>query len=211
MTDKRGCMMINRRYKGILALTELIIVYVVFPIFSTFVLWLAIITRSTFLLAFAASYFILFAFVAVRKVRYDSHFLASIDIKEAPSNITQLLSETTSRGILINQLIIKTIDQNPRISQTELHKKLPIQPQMCPTKERVRQFAVELQKLEIIRDMASDLSEGKKCVYILTKRGEWCLLAIKQYYPRYYVQFLVRDILKTHFRKNLVSFESLNN
>jgi hypothetical protein len=200
-----------RRERRSLALIELITVYVVFPIFSAFVLALALVVKSTFLFSFGAIYMLLFAWIAVRKVRYDSNFLSTIDIKEAPSQITQLLSETTSRGILINQLIIETLDENPQISQTELYKKLPIQPAIRPTKERVRQFAKKLQDLNIIRDIAPNVREGRNCVYVLTERGKWCVSAINQYYPRYYVTFLVRVILKTHFRKELPSFESLKN
>ena len=194
-----------------MALMELITVYIVFPIFSAFVIILALVAKNTFLILFGAVYMLFFVWVAIRKVRYDSNFLTTIDIKEAPPYVTQLLSETTSRGVLINQLIIETLNENPQISQTELYKRLPIQPAIRPTKERVRQFALKLQKSSIIRDIAPNVSEGRNCVYVLTERGKWCVSAINQYYPRYYVSFLVRVILKTHFRKELPSFESLKN
>jgi hypothetical protein len=194
-----------------LALPELIVLYIALPIFSAYALFQTIVTPSLLLAYFASVYVLLSVFIALRKVRYDSRLLASINIEEAPPNITQLLSETTSRGILVNQLIIKTINENPKISQTELHNKLPISPALRLTKERIRHFILELENERIIRDIAPDVSEGKKCVYVLTKRGEWCLSAIKKYYPKYYISFLLRVVLKTHFRQKLPAFESIEN
>ena len=192
-----------------LALPELIVFYIALPFFSAYAVFLAIITQSLPLAYFAIIYILLTAFIMLRKVRYDSKLLATINIEEAPPNITQLLSETTSRGILVNQLIIKTINETPKISQTDLYKRLPIASALRPTKERIRHFVLGLETARIIRDMASDVSEGKKRVYVLTKRGEWCLPAIKKYYPTYYISFLLRVVLKTHFRQKLPTFESL--
>lgn len=145
-------------------------------------------------------------YVGLRKVQYDSKILNTIRINEAPIHITRLLSETTNRGVLINQWIIKTLAEKRGISQTDLYHELPISAELCPTKEMVRQYVKKLEKEGIVEDIAPRLGEGKKKVYVLTKRGKWCMQAIKKYYPTYYVSFLVRDILKTRLKKKLPPF-----
>jgi hypothetical protein len=145
----------------------------------------------------------------LRTVEYSSKILNTIKIEEAQPHLTQLLSETTNRGVLINQLIIKTIYENHGISQTDLYRELPIPEELRPTKERVRQYAVVLEAEKLIKDMAPEVGEGKKRVYVLTKRGEWCVSAINQYYPTYFISYLVRGILRTRLRNKLPAFDSI--
>ena len=191
------------------AASELIIFYVILPIFSTYALWLAIVTSSIILAVFGSIYMALSIYMVLRKVQYDSKILNTIKIDEAPIHITRLLSETTNRGVLINQLIVKTLAEKSGISQTGLYHELPISAEMCPTKEMVRHYINKLEKEKIIRNMASEIGEAKKKVYILTNKGQWCVQVIEKYYPTYYVSFLVRDILRTRFRKKLQHFDSI--
>ena len=195
--------------KRLVAASELILFYVILPIFSVYALFQAIITTNVILAVFGYVYIVLSIYVALRKVQYDSKILNTIRIDEAPIHITRLLSETTTRGVLINQLIIKTLAEKSRISQTDLYNELPISAEMCPTKEMVRRYINRLEKEKIIRNIAQEIGEAKKKVYILTKKGEWCVQAIKKYYPTYYVSFLIRDILRTRFRKKLPHFDSI--
>jgi len=192
------------------ALAVLILFYVVVPIIGIYYLALAINTQSIVFAIATVMYACLFTFLGSRKVDYGSKILNTIRIEEAPIHITELLSETTSRGVLINQLIIKTLAGKRGISQTDLHRELPIPPETSLTKERVRQYALGLESEGIIRDISSEVGEGKKRVYVLTKRGEWCLSAIRKYYPTYYVSFLIRDVLRTRLRNKLPPFDSVN-
>jgi hypothetical protein len=66
-----------------------------------------------------------------------------------------------------------------------------------------------LEKENIIHDVAPDISQGKKRAYVLTKHGEWCMSAIKKYYPKYYVSFLVKNVLKTRLRHKLSAYDSV--
>jgi len=182
---------------------------VMVPIMGIYFFVLMIITQNIYFAVVIIMYVCLSVFIGLRKVDYGSKILNTIRIEEAPINITRLLSETTNRGVLINQLIIKTLAEKRGISQTDLYRELPIPAETCPTKERVRQYAVKLENEKIIRNIASEAAEGKKRVYVLTKRGEWCLLAIRKYYPTYYGSFLVRDVLRTRLRKKLPSFDSI--
>lgn len=188
---------------------ELILFYVILPIFSIYAILQAIITSNIILAVFGSVYMALSIYVVLRKVQYDSKILNTIKIDEAPFHLTRLFSETTNRGVLINQLIIKTLAEKSGISQTDLYHELPISAEMCPTKEMVRRYINKLEKEGFIRNIAPQLGEAKKKVYVLTKKGEWSVHAIKKYYPAYYVSFLIRDILRTRFRKKLPSFNSI--
>ena len=191
------------------AIAELLVFYVTVPVITVFLFVIMVNTQNIAVVVMAVTYVCLFAFIGLRKVDYGSKILNAVIIEEAPIQITRLLSETTSRGVLINQLIIRTLAEKRGISQTDLYRELPIAAELCPTKEMVRQYAKKLENEKIIRDIASEIGEGKKRVYVLTKRGEWCMLAIKKYYPRYYVSFLVRDLLKTRLRNKLPPFDSV--
>jgi len=191
------------------ALVALILFYIVVPIIGIYYLALSVSTQSTVFAIATVVYFCLFAFLASRKVDYGSKILNAIKIEEAPIHVTELLSETTSRGVLINQLIIKTLAGKHGISQTDLHRDLEIPPEISITKERVRQYALGLKGEGIIHDISPEMGEGKKRAYVLTKRGEWCLLAIRKYYPTYYVSYLIRDILRTRLRNKLPPFDSI--
>ena len=195
----------------LVATAELLLYYVLLPIFCIYSLWLAIITSNILPIFFGAVFLSLSIVVVLRKVPYDSKILNTIKIEEAPIYLTRLLSETTNRGILINQLIIKTLYDKTGLSQTDLYHELPVQAQLCPTKEMVRLYIKKLEEAEIIKDIAREYGEAKKKIYVLTKKGEWCFEAIKKYYPTYYVSYLIRDLLKTRLRRKLHPFENINN
>lgn len=191
------------------ALVEIICFYVTVPIIGILAFISAESTQNIAMTISAIAYASLSLFLWFRKVEYDSKTLNAIKIKEAPIQITQLLSETTNKGVLINQFILKTIAENNGISQKGVYTELPIPEAMCPTEEMVRIYTVKLRDHGLVQDMAGAVGEGKKRVYVLTKRGEWCIEAIKKYYPRYYIKFLIRVILRTHLRKKLPSFISI--
>jgi len=194
------------------AIAELILFYLILPIVGIFSFVLALSSESIARIGYAITTVMYASFSVViwlKKVDYGSKILNTIKIDEAPIQITRLLSETTNRGVLINQLIIKTLAEKRGISQTDLHRELPISADMAPSKERVRQYTLILEKEGIVKDIASELGEGKKRVYLLTNRGQWCLKAINKYYPTYYVTFLIRSILKTRLRSKLPPFDSV--
>ena len=187
----------------------LLLFFIVVPLMGFYLIIQAI--ASNYLPLFIAGifYFAISIWVGLRRARYDGETLQSIKLEEAPPHIGRLLSETTNRGILINQLIILALAEKQGISQTDLYEQLPIPSEVCPTKERVRQYAIILEEQKIIVDKAPEYGEAKKKIYMLTRRGQWCLKAIKKYYPRYYFSFLIHNILKTRFRKNLPPYDSI--
>lgn len=191
------------------ATIQLLLFFIVVPLMGFYMIIQAIAMNYFPLFITGIFYFAVSIWVGFRRARYDSEALQSIKLEEAPPHIRQLLSETTNRGILINQLIILALAEKQGISQTDLYKQLPIPSEVCPTKERVRQYAIILEGQRIIADKAQEYGEAKKKVYVLTRRGQWCLEAIKRYYPRYYFSFLTRNILKTRFRKNLPLYDSI--
>lgn len=188
---------------------EITFSYVLLPIVSIYALLLALATLNAVLAVLGSVCVFLSMYIGLRKVEYGSQILSAIKIEEAPLRITRLLSETTNRGVLINQFIIRTLAEKSGISQTDLYHTLPISLEMCPTKEMVRQYVKKLEKEGIIKNMAPQVGEAKKKVYVLTKKGKWCVQAIRKYYPTYYVSFLIRDILRTRFQKKLPLFNSV--
>lgn len=192
-----------------LDVSALLLFYGVVVFITVFLFVVAISSQNIPIAALTVMYVFLAVFMGFRKVDYGSTSLNTIRIEEAPLKITQLLSETTNKGVLINQLIIKTVASRRMISQTDLYGELPIPNNMCPTKEMVRQYILGLEKEMIIRDVASEIGEGKKRAYVLTKHGEWCVSAIEKYYPEYYVSFLVKNVLKTRLRYKLPSYDSV--
>ena len=131
------------------------------------------------------------------QLQYQDAFkrLESIYIEEAPPFINKLLSETTNRGVLINQLIIKTIANKPMISQTKLYEEIKqiIGPRNCPVKEMIRRYLKKLEKAKIIKDISHETAQAREKAYVLTERGKWCLDAIKRYYPEYFPLFISLD------------------
>lgn len=192
------------------AILHLILFYILIPILTIYILWQAYIQLNVVFGAIALLYVAISIYLALYEVPYYSKTLNVIRIEEAPIHVTRLLSETTNRGILINQLIIKTLMNKPSgISQTDLYHELPIPADLCPTKEMVRQYIKRLEREGIIRDIAHEVGEAKRRLYILTKRGRWCAKGIRKYYPKYYLSYLLRNILRTRFRKKLPQFYSV--
>jgi hypothetical protein len=197
--------------KAIDAFFRFLILYVLFPEITALLFIFAIFTGNIIWMLIAVFYAIVLAYVLTSKVHYDAERLEGIYIEEeAPPFINKLLSETTNRGVLINQLIIKIVAENPLISQTKLYEKIKqsIGSRNCPVKEMIRRYLRELENADIIKDMSHNTAQSKEKAYVLTKRGKWCLDAIRKYYPNYLIIYLVRCILRTRFRKELPSFES---
>lgn len=191
------------------ALFSLIFFYVTVPIVGILFTVLTLGAGNTLFAIPAAMYVGLSLLIWLRKVEYDGKTLNTIRIEEAPLEISQLLSETTNRGVLINQLIIAAILERRGISQADIYRELSITEGTRPTEEMVRLYTVKLREKGLVRDMAPAVGEGKKRVYILTERGEWCAEAMKKYFPKYYVFFLVKVFLKTRWRKKLPPFEPI--
>ena len=148
----------------LIALFSIILFYVTVPIVGILLAILAVGAGSLLLAIPAVMYVSLSLFIWFRKVEYDSKTLNAVRFDEAPLEITQLLSETTNRGVLINQLIIKTIAEHRGISQADIYRELPISEGMRPTEEMVRLYTVKLREIGLVRDMASTVGEGKKRV-----------------------------------------------
>ena len=193
------------------AFITFLILYVLFPEFTILFLILAILVKDILWISIAAVYIAVLFYMITLRVHYDAELLESIYIKEAPPFINRILSETTNRGVLINQLIIRIVAENPRISQTKLYEKIrqSIGPRNCPVKEMVRRYLKKLENANIIKDISHEIAQSKKKAYVLTKRGKWCLNAVKKYYPNYLIVYLVRCMLQTRFRKQLPPFESI--
>jgi hypothetical protein len=192
------------------AASYVVLFYIVVPTFGAYALWQGFNTSSIPIAIFGVIYVVLSIYMAQAKTNYDSKTLNTIRIEEAPLDVTRLLSETTNRGVLINQLIIETLSRNRRgMSQTDLIDELPISSSLRPTREMVRIYVTKLEKKNIIKDVGPQFSEAKRKIYVLTKKGEWCVEAIKKYYPKYYVSFLIRNLLRTRLRKRLPQFESI--
>ena len=102
------------------AFITFLILYVLFPEFTILFLILAILVKDILWISIAAVYIAVLFYMITLRVHYDAELLESIYIEEAPPFINRILSETTNRGVLINQLIIRIVAENPRISQTKL-------------------------------------------------------------------------------------------
>jgi len=197
--------------KAISAFVSFLLLYVLFPEVTILLLLFAISTKDLLWIMVAVLYVLVLFFVITFKVHYDAERLESIYIEEAPPFINRLLSETTNRGVLINQLIINTVAKKPMISQQKLYDELRylIGPRNCPVKEMVRKYLKKLEDAKIIKDMSHNIAQTKEKAYVLTKRGKWCFDAIRKYYPNYLFVYLVRCMLRTKFRKKLPLFESI--
>lgn len=196
-----------RRFDALIYL----IILLMLPILTFYFLYFALITGSLPMIVMSVVYVGFSVYLWLRKIEYSGTVLNTIKIEEAPLKITRLLSETNNRGLLINQLIIKTIAENKGISQTKLYRLLPIPEETRPTKENIRQYVLALESEGIIKDVSSEVGEAKKRVYVLTKRGEWCIDAIKRYFPTYYVLYMVRVIFKTRIHGKLCDFNLVEN
>ena|GEM_PF-4511447 len=197
--------------KAVTAFITFLILYVLFPEVTVLFLVFAILVKDILWILIAIIYVIVLFYIITLRVHYDAKRLESIYIEEAPPFINKLLSETTNRGVLINQLIIKTIANKPMISQTKLYEEIKqiIGPRNCPVKEMIRRYLKKLEKAKIIKDISHETAQAREKAYVLTERGKWCLDAIKRYYPEYFPIYLIRCMLQTKFRKKLPPLESL--
>jgi hypothetical protein len=186
-----------------------LIILLLLPMVSFYLLYFAVISGSLPMIVLSAAYVGISVYVWLRKIEYSGTVLSTIKIEEAPLKISRLLSETNNRGLLINQLIIKTIAGKKGLSQTELYRQLPIPEDLRSTKENIRHYLLALESEGIIRDASSEVGEAKKRVYMLTKRGEWCIDAVKRYFPTYYVLYMVRVVFKTRIHGKLRDFNSV--
>jgi hypothetical protein len=196
-----------RRFYALIYLTILLML----PLLTVYLLYFALTVGNLPMIVVSVAYVGLSIYIWLRKIEYSGTVLNTIKIEEAPLKITRLLSETNNRGLLINQLIIKTIAENKGISQTKLYRLLPIPEESRPTKENIRQYVLVLESEGIIKDVSSEVGEAKKRVYVLTKRGEWCINAIRRYFPTYYVLYMVRVIFKTRIHGKLRDFNLVEN
>lgn len=187
------------------------LVYIVLPIVTLLAAWIFFISANLLILIAAALAFVVWLLEAPQKVKYDSSTLNSIRIEEAPIGITRLLSETTNRGVLIHQAIIRVLAEKSHISQTELYDELQLQTSsnLLPSKEMVRKYIENLEQEDIIKNVGLEVAERKKKAYVLTKKGNWCNSAIRKYYPTYRVSFILRNLIKSRLRKKLPLFDSI--
>lgn len=140
------------------------LVYIVLPIVTLLAAWIFFISANLLILIAAALAFVVWLLEAPQKVKYDSSTLNSIRIEEAPIGITRLLSETTNRGVLIHQAIIRVLAEKSHISQTELYDELQLQTSsnLLPSKEMVRKYIENLEQEDIIKNVGLEVAERKR-------------------------------------------------
>ena len=150
--------------KAVTAFITFLILYVLFPEVTVLFLVFAILVKDILWILIAIIYVIVLFYIITLRVHYDAKRLESIYIEEAPPFINKLLSETTNRGVLINQLIIKTIANKPMISQTKLYEEIKqiIGPRNCPVKEMIRQYLKKLEKAKIIKDISHETAQARE-------------------------------------------------
>lgn len=124
-----------------------------------------------------------------KMVRYsDTLILDKVTIYGAPEEVASQL-KTTNKNRLVTVNIIKFIGSiNRKPIQNDIVKYLTtIKIDLTPT--RIREILSDLEQLWLIKSSKPTYERQ----YWLTKKGEWCLIAIKYYFPKRNWLFVVRN------------------
>lgn len=130
------------------------------------------------------------------KVRYsDTLILDKVTIYGAPEEVSNQL-KTTNKNRLVTVNIIEFLGKvNKKPIQSEIVKYLTsVKIDLTPT--RIREILSDLKRLGLIKSSKPTYERQ----YWLTKKGEWCLEAIKYYFPNRNGLFILRnEIIQKQF------------
>jgi predicted transcriptional regulator len=130
------------------------------------------------------------------KVRYsDTLILDKVIIYGAPEQVSNQL-KTTSKNRLVTVNIIELLGKvNKKPIQNDIVKYLiSVKIDLTPT--RIREILSDLERLGLIKSSKPTYERQ----YWLTKKGEWCLEAIKYYFPSRNGLFVFRnEIIQKQF------------
>jgi predicted transcriptional regulator len=124
-----------------------------------------------------------------RRVSYsDTVVLDSVDIRGAPEEVANQL-KTISKNRLINVEIILFLGKtNRKPIQSEIVKHVT-DSGIKLTATRIREIIGDLEKMHLISSTKGTYERQ----YWLTKKGEWCLMAVRYYFPRRNWLFVLRN------------------
>lgn len=124
-----------------------------------------------------------------RPVRYsDTAVLEKINILGAPSEVSDCL-KTISKNRLINVNIIRFLGRTSRKpNQSEIVKHVN-DSGINLTSTRIREIAGDLEKIGLV----ASLRGTHEREYTLTKKGQWCFLAVEYYFPKRNGLFVLRN------------------
>ncbi len=135
-----------------------------------------------------------YAVAMLSKVDYNSATVGQIDFEGVPSDITEALTETNSRGEYVNSAVIAILGKNSNISQSEITRALnDIGIKM--TQPAVVKYLCKLEDQNIVLSVETNYTRN----YRLSKKGAHALITIKQVLPQRFFWHVVRNDIR--FRK----------
>lgn len=126
------------------------------------------------------------------KVDYGPRQIRRVRIPQIHENLEELLKTTTYSGELIFVYLISVLEENERLSQTELVNRVKRKYESSLTHQSIRNYIIQFERRGLIHSPATP----REREYRLTNQGKWCSKAVKVCFPRTLFWFIVRHFLE---------------